>query len=70
MIRVKFNDSRRMITAEFKLLAENTVELSGEKVMGNTSRFQIFRLNGKKIGDYSDYTIAMGTDKGVVCFRR
>lgn len=37
MIIVQFNDSKKMIDADFKLLSENAVQLTGKKVEANTS---------------------------------
>ncbi len=56
MIRVQFNDSVIMKNAEFKLISDQMVQLSGKGIKPLTSGFKIFRLNGKLIGDYSDYT--------------
>lgn len=38
MIRVQFNDSASIIDADFKLISENAVQLTGKKVKQNTRR--------------------------------
>lgn len=66
MIRVKYNDSAKMIDAEFKLLSEEAVQLTGKKVEANTSGFVAYRLNGDFLGDYSEYTKVVKAEKGMV----
>lgn len=66
MIRVQFNDSKKMIDADFKLLSENAVQLTGKKVEANTSGFVAYRLNGDFLGDYSEYTNVLKESEGMV----
>lgn len=56
MLRVRFNDSKSMIEADFKMISEDVVQLTGKKVKPNTSGFKTYRLNGVMLGDYSEYT--------------
>lgn len=39
MIRVQFNNSASMMDADFKLISDSAVQLSGKKVKPNTRRF-------------------------------
>lgn len=56
MLRVQFNNSKSMIEADFKMISEDVVQLTGKKVKPNTSGFKTYRLNGDLLGDYSEYT--------------
>lgn len=56
MIRVQFNDKKSMQPVNFKTISENVVQLTGKRVLKNTSGFKVYRLNGDFLGDYSDYT--------------
>jgi hypothetical protein len=56
MIRVQFNDKNTMQQVEFKTISQTVVQLTGKKVLRDTSGFKMYRLNGAFLGDYSDYT--------------
>lgn len=56
MLRVQFNNLKSMQEINFKQISANVVQLTGKKVKKNTSGFKIYRLNGKLLGDYSEYT--------------
>lgn len=60
MIRVQFNGSLLTKQVEFRMVDENTVELTGKNIMPETTGFKAYRLNGKFLGDYSDYTKIVG----------
>lgn len=45
-----------MQQVEFKTISANVVQITGKKVLKNTSGFKVYRLNGDFLGDYSDYT--------------
>lgn len=65
MIRIQFNGSLSMKQADFRMVDENTVELTGDKIKPETTGFKAYRLNGEFLGDYSDYTKIVGeTEKG------
>lgn len=65
MIRIQFNGSLSMKQADFRMVDENTVELTGDKIKPETTGFKAYRLNGELLGDYSDYTKIVGeTEKG------
>lgn len=68
MLRVQFNNSKSMIEADFKMISENVVQLTGKKVKPNTSGFKTYRLNGEFLGDYSDYIKIINEDEGCVQF--
>jgi len=68
MLRVQFNNSKSMIEADFKMISENVVQLTGKKVKPNTSGFKTYRLNGVLLGDYSDYIKIINEDEGCVQF--
>lgn len=70
MIRVQFNDSNSMITAEFALLTSEMMQLTGGKVKADTSGFKVYRLNGSFLGDYSEYTKIVKEEEGCVQFGR
>lgn len=69
MIRVQFNDSKKMINANFAL-DNDTVVLSGDKVKPDTSGFKTYQLNGAFLGDYSEYTTVAEEGNGYVKFKR
>ena len=56
MLRVQFNDKKSMQQVEFKTISPTVVQLTGEKVLRDTSGFKVYRLNGEFLGDYSEYT--------------
>ena len=56
MLRVQFNDKNSMQQVEFKTISPSVVQLTGKKVLRDTSGFKIYRLNGDFLGDYSEYT--------------
>lgn len=56
MLRVQFNDQKTMQNVEFKQISPSVVQLTGQKVLRNTSGFKMYRLNGDFLGDYSEYT--------------
>ena len=56
MIRVQFNGSPARKEAEFRMVNESTVELTGDKIKPETTGFKTYRLNGEFLGDYSEYT--------------
>jgi len=60
MIRVQFNGSPARKEAEFRMVDSSTVELKGDKIKPVVSGFKTYRLNGKFLGDYSDYTKIVG----------
>lgn len=70
MIRVKFNNSLGYLQAEFELISDDVVQLTGKKVKPNTSGFKVYRLNGKLLGDYSDYRMIVNNIEGCVQFGR
>lgn len=57
-----------MIEADFKMVSEDVVQLTGKKVKPNTSGFKTYRLNGVLLGDYSDYTKIIKEEEGCVQF--
>ena len=56
MIRVQFNGKKSMQQVDFKIISPSVVQLTGEKVLRDTSGFKVYRLNGDFLGDYSEYT--------------
>lgn len=56
MLRVQFNDKNSMQQVEFKKISDSVVQLTGKKVLKDTSGFKVYRLNGDLLGDYSEYT--------------
>ena len=68
MIRVRFNNSLGTLQVEFELISDNVVQLKGKKVKPNTSGFKAYRLNGRLLGDYSDYTKVVKQSEGCVWF--
>ena len=56
MLRVQFNDKNSMQQVEFKTISPSVVQLTGKKVLRDTSGFKVYRLNGEFLGDYSEYT--------------
>lgn len=56
MLRVQFNNDKRMYTADFKNISPSIVQLTGKNIPRNTTGFKVHRLNGDFLGDYSDYT--------------
>lgn len=56
MIRVQFNDKKSMQEVEFKTISSSVVQLTGKKVLRDTSGFKVYRMNGDFLGDYSEYT--------------
>lgn len=56
MIRVQFNDKKSMQEVDFKTISPSVVQLTGKKVLRDTSGFKMYRMNGDFLGDYSDYT--------------
>lgn len=56
MIRVQFNGSPSRKEADFRMVNESTVELTGDKIKPETTGFKTYRLNGEFLGDYSEYT--------------
>lgn len=56
MLRVQFNDKNSMQNVEFKTISDSVVQLTGKKVLRDTSGFKMYRLNGDFLGDYSEYT--------------
>lgn len=56
MLRVQFNDQKSKQQVEFKTISPSVVQLTGEKVLHDTSGFKMYRLNGDFLGDYSEYT--------------
>lgn len=70
MIRVQFNNSKSMLTADFTALTEEVVQLKGEKIKPNDSGFKVYRLNGNFLGDYSEYTKIVQQEEGCVQFGR
>lgn len=45
-----------MQPVNFKTISDRVVQLTGKKVLKNTSGFKVYRLNGDFLGDYSEYT--------------
>lgn len=68
MIRIQFNNSKSMLTAEFTMISKDIVQLEGKKIKANRSGFKAYRLNGKLLGDYSDYTEIIKEEEGCVQF--
>jgi len=68
MIRIQFNNSKSMLTAEFEMISDKVVQLKGEKIKANKSGFKVYRLNGSFLGDYSDYTNIIRAEEGCVQF--
>jgi len=56
LIRVQFNDKKSMQEVEFKTISSSVVQLTGKKVLRDTSGFKVYRMNGDFLGDYSEYT--------------
>lgn len=56
MLRVQFNDKKSMQQVDFKTISPSVVQLTGKKVLRDTSGFKMYRLNGDFLGDYSEYT--------------
>ena len=56
MLRVQFNDKKSMQQVNFKTISPTVVQLTGQKVLRDTSGFKVYRLNGEFLGDYSEYT--------------
>lgn len=56
MIRVQFNDKKSMQQVQFKTISSSVVQLTGKKVLRDTSGFKVYRMNGDFLGDYSEYT--------------
>ena len=69
MIRVQFNDSPKMINANFSS-ANDEITLAGDKVKPDTSGFKTYQLNGSFLGDYSEYKTIVEVGKGYVKFKR
>lgn len=59
MIRIRFKDDVAMHLADFKRISPDVVQLTG-KIPRNTTGFEVHRLNGEFLGDYSDYTEIVG----------
>lgn len=59
MIRVRFKDDAAMHLAEFQRLSPDVVQLTG-KIPRKTAGFEVYRLSGEFLGDYSDYTEIVG----------
>ncbi len=53
MIQVKINE--QFYNVEFHRMSENTILLIGD-IPVSTNGFVTYRLNGKQLGDFSDYT--------------
>lgn len=70
MIRIQFNNSKSMLTANFTLISDDVVQLAGEKIKPNKSGFKAYRLNGIFLGDYSDFTEIIKEEEGCVQFGR
>ena len=68
MLRVQFNNDKRMYTADFKNISPGIVQLTGKNIPRNTSGFKAHRLNGDFLGDYSDYTEIVGETKNGLQF--
>lgn len=45
-----------MQEVEFKTISSSVVQLTGKKVLRDTSGFKVYRMNGDFLGDYSEYT--------------
>lgn len=70
MLRVQFNDKKSMQQVEFKTISPTVVQLTGKKVLRDTSSFKMYRLNGEFLGDYSDYTEIVAEVKNGLQFGR
>ena len=55
MIRVQFNGMKTKSAVTFKAVTANRVKLLGKYKPKDTG-FQLYRLNGDLLGDYSDFT--------------
>lgn len=66
MIRIQFQNKKSFYDAEFTMINENTVKLTGNKLKINNSGFKAYRLNGDFLGDYSEYTKCMETEDGFI----
>lgn len=63
MLRVKFNDKQSMQDVNFKLITPSVVQLTGKNVLRNTTGFNMYRLNGDFLGNYSEFTEIVGEVK-------
>ena len=71
MIRVQFNNQISRHVCEFESVSSEVVQLTGEKVPRNTSGFQVFKMNGEFLGDYSEFTEIVGeTENGFLFGKR
>lgn len=70
MIRVQFNDKKSMQEVNFKSISANVVQLTGKKVLKDTSGFKTYRLNGEFLGDYSEYTVIVAEVENGLQFGR
>jgi len=68
MLRIQFNNKKTMQTADFAMVSDSVVQLTGEKITANTSGFKTYRLNGDFLGDYSEYTKIIDEKPGCVQF--
>lgn len=70
MIRVQFGNKKTMQQTEFKAVAHGVVQLTGKDIPKCTGGFQVFRMNGDFLGDYSEYTEIVATVKNGLQFAK
>lgn len=66
MIRIKFNDSVASTEANFSIVSENSIKLTGKDIKANHSGFMAYRMNFALLGDYSDFTECRKVEGGYI----